>query len=140
MRDIKFRVWCKNKNDWEKDIVVINSSGMLFTTVYTNRSIVPLNPKTHIIEQFTGLQDKNGKDIYDGDIVLVIYTYNGKIKDRFNAIVELDICNPSFVLKRTKKYERCSNDIDFDFVHCDMYDLSVIGNIHENKLLLEETK
>lgn len=40
MIENKFRVWCKNKNEWEKDTVCITGTGQLFHI--HNGNIVPL--------------------------------------------------------------------------------------------------
>lgn len=78
-----------------------------------------------IIEQYTGLKDKNGKEIYEGDIVK-IEAYSRV----FQVVYRKWDC--SFV------YE---NDEDEEIAH--MFDgfpdeYEIIGNIHENPELLKE--
>ena len=122
----KFRVWCKNKNQWETDYCVLTSDGVLLHRV--RNTWVPLNKDTHIIQFGTGLEDKNGKEIFEGDIVFAIATY-----DCANMVVVWD--DGGFVLVPCKYYKnyisRCGyKDIRF-------LDKEVVGNIFESENLLE---
>tara|TARA_R110000772_G_scaffold267473_1_gene391644 strand:- start:46 stop:429 length:384 start_codon:yes stop_codon:yes gene_type:complete len=69
--------------------------------------------KPETLGQFTGLQDNNGVNIYEGDIILVEYNYLGKKEVKF--------INGKF------------NICDYSTSNC-----SVIGNIHQNPELLEK--
>lgn len=80
-----------------------------------------------IVELPTGLNDKNGKEIFEGDIVLDYY--DGE--DAF--IVEWDKDTASFILTDTDNIS-C---VSFDNFYPDK-ELEVIGNINENPELLEE--
>ena len=78
-----------------------------------------------IWERSTGLTDKNGKEIYEGDIVYDIYTGDEVF------IVGWDKDKASFMLADTADYPMAY----FDEYELDK-DLEVIGNIHENPELL----
>ena len=83
------------------------------------------------VMQFIGLHDKNGVEIYEGDIVKT--QFMGKLYAI--AVVEYDAINPCFVMKY--KYEgNGHNCYEYDFIQCNMRTNEVIGNIHQNKELL----
>lgn len=88
---------------------------------------IPFVVQKSPIEQYTGLKDKNGKEIYEGDIVLDYYDGD----DAF--IVEWDKDTASFILTDTNNIA----NVSFDNFYPDK-DLEIIGNIHENPELLGE--
>ena len=101
--------------------------------------------------QYTGLTDKNGKKIFEGDIVRITTTVktdwikdeNGNYKElkrTYCAIVQHDKNTGGYKLKvyYRGKYKRISK---FDFVHIRCYyNAEVIGNIHDNPELLQGDK
>lgn len=64
-----FRIWCKDKNEWEKDGVRIDAYGDQYHRKNCLYDWVYVRPDNHIVEFSTRLQDANGKEIFQGDIV-----------------------------------------------------------------------
>ncbi|KAF0428282.1 hypothetical protein GBO85_02660 [Pediococcus acidilactici] len=81
---------------------------------------VPVDPKT--VGQYTGMKDMNGKEIYEGDLV--------RLTD--------DLENPYKVIFDEAKFEFLGGRFCYDFSEAFM-DYEVIGNIHKNPELLEES-
>lgn len=84
--------------------------------------------KEETIGQFTGLYDKNGTEIYEGDIVCKEYT-DDKYFDYFVCIWN-EYCACLVFKDEDDRY--------WHFQKNDEKNLKVIGNIHDNPELLEE--
>ncbi len=118
MREIKFRVW--NIDEYislnkavHDDIVVIQQPSS------SNDSLIEINWEGVELEQFTGMHDKYGVPIYEGDVLIEEnnrYWLVSFLDGRFIAHVPGTIYN---------------------FVDLDDYQFSVVGNIHQHAHLLE---
>lgn len=164
MRELKFRVWNIQDKCWDNPSIleVWNDSGKLepYSFIKTGK----LNPlyipiENYVIQQFTGLLDKNGKEIYEGDIVEETTSKGPNLPERFK----------NYVLKDNEKHKiqkiqwgKYADGGYSDSVECWMFgednslselisrtkgsyhewvrEYEVIGNIFENPELLEKAK
>lgn len=132
MREIKFRAWDKGNKEM-LDVQELdyrdsyNGQPMVRTTMYSDY----FDTEDMILMQYTGLKDKNGKEIYEGDIVAIEFQRACK---RGKAVIRYDDKYASFVIKNTGEIAHENENLgDYQ-----MENFEVIGNIYENKNLLEE--
>ena len=81
----RFKVWCKEQNEWEKHQVVIDSSGNLFHMLPGRW--IPLRKDNHVVCWSSGKFDKKGNEIYHGSI---LRWYPNRPKNHIDVVVELD--------------------------------------------------
>ena len=133
-REIKFRLWSKiGKKFIETDNpdldFVINNNGYLYS-IENFYGEIYISPQMDIeVLQFTGLQDRNGKEIYEGDILKYNFPYDGRLK-HISPVTYLET-QSSFGIK-----DIYGNEIPLYRITANNY-FEVIGNIYENPELLE---
>lgn len=125
-REIKFRAWDKQ---WGKMLLPekwsmprIQLDGSLYDDFGD-----PLYDSDYIVEQYTGLKDKNGKEIYEGDIIREKW-YDNDVDIGRDRIGKIEYFCDRFVCW-----------FGGTFGNLGMFpseNIEVIGNIHENKELL----
>ena len=128
-REIKFRAWNKQK----KEIMKVSSISL------ENKEIAVKDFGTYHffrikdieLMQYIGLKDKNDKEIYEGDIVLVkpggtSTWYKTVVKFKEGAFIASLIDREDYIYIFNRGFD--SNDF------------KITGNIYENKNLLEENK
>ena len=125
---LKFRAWDSVKKEMFKDTFAMTESGQV---VVVEQKFVTSSPDyifvDHlVIMQSTGLKDKNGKEIFEGD---VLGTKDGLL----NGVVEYrsDLGMWTNSLISYNNFERLCNVAG---------SREIIGNIYENPELLEEKK
>ncbi len=133
-REIKFRLWSKiGKKFIETDNpdldFVINNNGYLYSIENFYGEIYILPQMDIEVLQFTGLQDRNGKEIYEGDILKYNFPYDGRLK-HISPVTYLET-QASFGLK-----DIYGNEIPLYRITANNY-FEVVGNIYENPELLE---
>lgn len=130
MREILFRGKRLDNGEWVEGNLLGNElilpKGQVVYKTDDNRIVThevncyAIDPST--VGQYTGLTDKNGKRIFEGDIFE--WGYAG-VKD-FRYVIVYDAKLASFVGER-----------HFGFVSLNGIDIEIIGNIHDNPELLE---
>ncbi|HCJ4328386.1 TPA: hypothetical protein NR315_001696 [Listeria innocua] len=144
MREIEFRAFVKRKkemfpvtdlrfNRYEKDAVGVSGCGDPYCTMCDDW----YNFDDVLLMQYTGLKDKYGKKIFEGDIV----AFSEDDFHVFNSQVEyfLEDGYPAFDIKVPSTYYFDSN-VFSEVSMSGLYEIEVIGNIHENPEILGGTE
>jgi len=124
MRELKFRVW-QNGKFWYWGFIK-ESHGISFRgLVSTTRNRMSLEDIQAHSEQYTGLKDKNGREIYEGDIVTGRTDFERDDDDR-----QWTVDNPCLVQWQQVEAGFCPFTLNARW-RCDVMDIEVVGNIHE---------
>jgi uncharacterized phage protein (TIGR01671 family) len=131
-REIKFRYWNGGAMVYE-DMPLPDPTWILHNKMYKPYG-------ENVLMQFTGLKDKNGKEVYEGDIVMAVYVESegggwtsdhkviGKVYFDTHWGVKFD-CKD-----HTQRVSECWATIP----HTDFKAVEIIGNIYENPGLIKQ--
>ncbi|MBY4972946.1 YopX family protein [Streptococcus suis] len=131
----KFRAWDKASHAWRHDIY-IGLDGLAKDLSRTGEEPFELPLDNAILMQSTGLFDKNGKEIFEGDVVKC-YTVTEKGEYEYVGVVCLK--DFSFVIVDEKDTYDLLWNYKSGFVDIET-EIEIIGNIYENPELVEEGK
>ncbi|WP_431030097.1 YopX family protein [Lysinibacillus sp. LZ02] len=141
MREIKFRAWDKKTKELfpVHELTYGRNGGHLTTVkgythdekdiwnVYGGHFMMYANAPRYVLMQYTGLKDKNGKEIYEGDILTdngdegPIFVEYSQEHAGFVFVDKFDVQGPTLYTPKEISYEI----------------FEIIGNIYENPELLE---
>ena len=124
MREIKFRCWDRFKQRWSN--YKINDGTVYFMDKNTGVWYGSYNKryKDFNLMQYTGVKDKNNKEIYEGDIL-----FESSGENYYKVVFE----NGSFRAEFKGDFEEYS----FDLIDVVAQSCEIVGNIYENPELLK---
>ena len=141
MRQIKFRAWIKNKEKMYNNVGFCPINNRIIIDFSQCGSISFEKTDDVNLMQFTGLFDKNGKEIYEGDVVKILYTdwiscsgCHETPSEHMNALAKTKVVlwsfNGFYVSHAVDGNSESMEPGKSGFIE-------VIGNIYENQELLK---
>jgi uncharacterized phage protein (TIGR01671 family) len=125
MREIKFRAWNKLENYYHNNAQNTYDYGCDGDNdVMEYRFADLINYDSYILEQYTGLKDKNGVEIYEGD----------KVKYEETGLVEYEVKFDKGVYVFDDGWQGQVFHSQPSMTNGLLYKIEVIGNIHDKKI------
>jgi uncharacterized phage protein (TIGR01671 family) len=123
MRELKFRVWCKGTStnaNFNKPRWILPTDFILLKYYRCFQDVIESDD--FVVQQYTGLKDKNGKEIYEGDII------SGEFYDT------------EYHHSETIKHEVVFNNGAYNIASSNWHkpSLEIVGNIFENSEFLKQ--
>lgn len=125
MREILFRG--KFGNEWKYGFLSIEPKGLVIKEPYKNESSNVWHIDADTVGQYTGLTDKNGTKIFEGDIVKYGDTVHNVVFEQRNGTAYFGLVYSTL------------ETLSFGYYQ-DLKQIEVIGNIYDNPELLGDEK
>ena len=124
----RFRAWDKEfKEMVQVDALVFDEQ--IIKATYKNGNVVKEDIKNYVLMQSTGLRDKNGKEIFEGDILKVT---------NLSSWLEVVFFNKDKAMFVSKEIKREIEESPlYDLFNTDIFEVEIIGNIYTNPGLAE---
>ena len=149
-REIKFRAWDKPRKKFWEVFKLFFTDKVRIGALKNYPESSTMYDEDFVLMQFTGLLDKNGVEIFEGDIVQFKETEQEKESEFYYTKKTVIFNNGSFGFQEwytdeqgrlTKELTHTSAYLTTPALYYQKFDIEVIGNIYENKNLLKgETK
>ena len=142
MREIEFRLFSKERNK-----MIFSNKGWFYKAFVSEKGVLQHiridvaleNPDRVIVMQYTGLKDKDGKKIFEGDII-----FHEKFEEHSEiAYFERGMCFIGLPVEKEVREDYLKGHVHYLDLTCENLQISkckVVGNIYENPELLEESK
>lgn len=154
-RPIRFRVWSKKIDKFlnsEEHYLAMDGRGIVYNYEDLDLGLLGADMDNFVVQQFTGLKDKNGKEIYEGDVISrqeFIISRENVMKGDYKEIHRLVIFeNGAFQLKRNKYDEESEEGVfvvehdrylsDQNVTDNKIMGWEIVGNIFENSDLIKQ--
>lgn len=126
MRESKFRGYSHEHERWIYGDLLQYPDGEVYIVEHSDGESLSYRVEPKTIGQYIWLKDKNGKEIYDGDIVENGGYYN------IMGVVRYDTEYAHYFIRNEASGE------SMDFAEISSSEVEVIGNIHDNPELINE--
>ena len=123
---LRFRAWDKEFKEMVQ-VDALDFEEQLIKATYKNGNVVKEDLKNYVLMQSTGLTDKNGKEIFEGDVL--------KVTDKHSWLEVVSFSE--------KKAMFVSKEIGFpesplwELFNTVLFEIEIIGNIYKNPELVE---